>query len=122
MRRPLARLLVVALLTLTSCGPAPEAAPPADYEHFQPKRGQWVLSLEGIIDASQTDALRSAVEEVPGVVKGSARLSIEGRYLAFTTEKAYLSDAGKNGKVAGDVRKKLAEHGVKVPFWKTDLP
>lgn len=116
LQKTLASGAAVMLVTLCSCTRAPKPAP-ADYESFQPDKGQWVIKVEGM-EPAQAEKIRATIDEVSGVQKGSALVSPEGRYVVFKTT-VPSSDGKAHGAVALEVTNKLKELGLRAGESKT---
>ncbi|MFO0810000.1 MAG: hypothetical protein U0746_15370 [Gemmataceae bacterium] len=119
MLRQVARLALLGLLLLAcACSSAPQP-PPTNYASFNATKGQWVIEVKGI-DPTQTEKVRTAIEEVSGVEKGSALVHPVGQYVAFRTTVS-TSDGKAHGAVRSDVEKKLEGLGLKPGESKTCL-
>ncbi len=119
MRRQIAYSVVLGLLMVASgCNSAP-SSPPASYASFTAGTGQWVIAVPGI-DPTQAEAVRAAVDGVPGVESGSALVSPGGQYVAFKTT-ASTSDGQAHGAVRDEVTKMLQKLGLKPGESKTRL-
>ena len=110
--------LLFLLLLLSGCNRGPKA-PPANYASFEPAPGQWVIEAQGI-DPAQVEKIRTALEELSGVEKGTVLVNADGQYVAFETSVS-TSDAKAHGDVKDAAIAKLEELGVDAGEQKTSL-